>query len=432
MSMNGSNGSQVGHRDDVGNLNDMNDPTVNDPIQLGMARPKVTGSDMPPRKQASIFETEDDHLIQARRADLHSKRMNDPSRISVPQTPPPPPATAPEQTAVPAPPVQGPPPHSLNRLKAEGLRTILEEKRLSTDGVVDRYPKIWNTLKFHKFEIFTKPWGPYIPNWVREFYSAYGDLVPKGKRRASAFKPVDYVIVRGKKKNTLEDLKGWLAPLISDTTPRWIEVGASIEKKDMNIAARYWFSWARVPRDEKMDMEGTPTSSTNIWHIEVEYQRDEADRRREAPVDTSSEVDVDMILAEAIMPTQAILFKMGHLAYSTDVRASRLEVVIPRMIERDVVAALRPFRAEIDSHKLAFDALTLRAKKRNRQAEEVKKTNHGDRQDHSANRRVALLARLKFQRASPGEEPTWRQKWAVADCQTTLRWQLRWPKVTEP
>uniref|UniRef100_M1DFQ9 Putative plant transposon protein domain-containing protein n=1 Tax=Solanum tuberosum TaxID=4113 RepID=M1DFQ9_SOLTU len=99
----------------------------------------------------------------------------------------------------PAPPVQGPPPRSLNRLKDRGLRTIIEEKRFFTDGVVEKYPDIWHSLKSHKFEIFTKPRGPYIPNWVREFYSTYGELVQQGKRKANTFKPVDYVVVQGKK-----------------------------------------------------------------------------------------------------------------------------------------------------------------------------------------------------------------------------------------
>uniref|UniRef100_M1D9B1 Putative plant transposon protein domain-containing protein n=1 Tax=Solanum tuberosum TaxID=4113 RepID=M1D9B1_SOLTU len=110
--------------------------------------------------QASISEPEDDQLLQAQRVELRSKSLNDPSRIPGP-------------------------PRSVNRLKA--------------DGVLDRYSEVWNTIKFHKFEIFTNPWVPYIPNWVWEFYSAYGELVQKGKNKASMFKPVDFVMVCGKK-----------------------------------------------------------------------------------------------------------------------------------------------------------------------------------------------------------------------------------------
>uniref|UniRef100_M1DGI7 Polyprotein protein n=1 Tax=Solanum tuberosum TaxID=4113 RepID=M1DGI7_SOLTU len=62
---------------------------------------------------------------------------------------------------------------------------------------------------------------------------------------------------------------------------------------------------AGVPHDKKRYKAVTPTSSIDIRHIEAEYTLDESDRRKAAPVDASSEVDVNSLPVEASLPTPA-------------------------------------------------------------------------------------------------------------------------------
>ncbi|KAG5630790.1 hypothetical protein H5410_002507 [Solanum commersonii] len=277
-------------------------------------------------------------------------------------------------------PVAPPLPRLLNRLKGDGLQTILEEKLLLAEGLEGKHDEA-----------------------RRSSVTAEHINIELGQPLHLVLPYLGFSIVPD-----LDDLKGWLALMISDITPRRLDAGSPIEKRDMNIGSRYWFGFmsstimpsqnesimrhpkaaclgdgcesqididipaiscsrstsitelcrhAGVPRDPASDIEVTLSSSTDIRHIVAKFTQEENDRRR-AALDTSPKRHLHpprplspqvyqllLLLPHRLQPariTQAIILKMRQLAYSADVRSTRLERSIPKMIDMDILAALTP------------------------------------------------------------------------------------------
>uniref|UniRef100_M1DP81 Integrase core domain containing protein n=1 Tax=Solanum tuberosum TaxID=4113 RepID=M1DP81_SOLTU len=148
-----------------------------------MVRPKVPARGPPPRKKANgvviavevetprpiphkPHQSENEEVagsktpihtpmleaepVKQKCSELRSRVVHDPLEL---------PLAPPTSQAPQVPPIPVHPPRSINRLNVTGLETILMEKRLSKDGVVERYPTIWETLSGskHTEEIIAQP-----------------------------------------------------------------------------------------------------------------------------------------------------------------------------------------------------------------------------------------------------------------------------------
>ncbi|KAG5585319.1 hypothetical protein H5410_045753 [Solanum commersonii] len=247
-----------------------------------------------------------------------------------------------------------PPPRLLNRFKGDGARTILEETLLFVQGLGDKYRN------------FTRSQGPYIPSWVREFFIAYGELVHKRKKKANKFRPVKLVMVRGKEVESnneyinisLDDLKGWLAPLISDTTSRGGSGSTIMLSQNEFILCHLKAACLgsimyrrRINLGLLISPEMAMRASQKLASLPFPILITELCRRARVPRDAVRDIEVPGVSSSSSQPvriTQAMILKMGNLAYSAAVRVIKLERSIPWMIDSAILVVLTPLRVYVD------------------------------------------------------------------------------------
>ncbi|KAG5568515.1 hypothetical protein H5410_064457, partial [Solanum commersonii] len=190
--------------------------------------------------------------------------------------------------------------------------------------------------------IFTRPRGPYIPYWVQEFYTAYRAMVPQGKKQAAKFKPIDCVVVRGKKVKFSDDINIVLECTnnISD------DYQYMIKTKSLETLKKVNESILRHRKEACLGcvIEGCDLNLGMIVGQELAMRA----RRREAPVDTNPVIDTDTLPVEAVLPTPA----SGPLGISS---------VVPSMTPSPSTTPMPPRRAfRVDDIGATNEVTTLK------------------------------------------------------------------------